>query len=110
MVAVWRQAGKNSIGSVVVIASTSLSSKRNMRMRATSLRSSSESLSSVETMDVHYRFYSQNAAEFYSDLCPREIFQNFLARDKELASMQSQTLGFGVAWEFKPSRFEFLGK
>ena len=24
--------------------------------------------------------------------------------------MQSQTLGFGVAWEFKPSRFEFLGK
>lgn len=62
------------------------------------------------TFDAHYRFYSQNAADFYSDLFPREDFQNFLARDKELASMQSQTLGFGVAWEFKPSRFEFLGK
>ncbi len=49
MVAVWPQAGKNSIGLVVVIASTSLASKRNMRMRATSLRSSSASLSSVDT-------------------------------------------------------------
>ena len=62
------------------------------------------------TFDVHYRFYTQNAAEFYSDLYPRENFQNFLARDKELASMQSHTLGFGVAYEFKPGRVEFLGK
>ncbi|MGH8203984.1 MAG: DUF3570 domain-containing protein, partial [Steroidobacteraceae bacterium] len=62
------------------------------------------------TFDVHYRFYTQNAAEFYSDLFPREDFQNFLARDKELASMQSHTLGFGVAYEFKPGRVGFLGK
>ena len=62
------------------------------------------------TFDVHYRFYTQNAAEFYSDLFPREDFQNFLARDKELASMQSHTLGFGVAYEFKPSRLSFLSK
>ncbi len=62
------------------------------------------------TFDVHYRFYTQNAAEFYSDLFPREDFQNFLARDKELAAMQSQSLGFGVAYEFKPGRIEFLGK
>ncbi|MGE0030951.1 MAG: DUF3570 domain-containing protein [Steroidobacteraceae bacterium] len=62
------------------------------------------------TFDVHYRFYDQDAAEFYSDLFPREDFQNFLARDKELATMQSHTLGFGVAYEFKPARFDFLGK
>lgn len=62
------------------------------------------------TFDVHYRFYTQNAAEFYSDLFPREDFQNFLARDKELAAMQSQSLGFGVAYEFRPGRIEFLGK
>jgi len=62
------------------------------------------------TFDVHYRFYTQNTAEFYSDLFPREDFQNFLARDKELAAMQSHSLGFGVAYEFKPARFEFLGK
>jgi hypothetical protein len=60
--------------------------------------------------DVHYRFYDQDAAEFYSDLFPRENFQNFLARDKELSTMQSHTLGFGVAYEFKPARFDFLGK
>jgi len=62
------------------------------------------------TFDVHYRFYDQDAAEFYSDLFPRENFQNFLARDKELATMQSHTLGFGVAYEFRPPRLEFLGK
>jgi Protein of unknown function (DUF3570) len=62
------------------------------------------------TFDVHYRFNTQNEAEFYSDLFPRQDFQNFLARDKELAAMQSHTLGFGVAYEFKPSWADFLGK
>jgi Protein of unknown function (DUF3570) len=62
------------------------------------------------TFDVHYRFYTQDAAEFYADLFPRADFQNFLARDKELASMTSHTLGFGVAYEFKPSWASFLGK
>jgi hypothetical protein len=62
------------------------------------------------TFDVHYRFYTQNSADFYSDLFPRENFQNFLARDKELASMTSNTLGFGVAYGFKPGRVEFLSK
>ena len=62
------------------------------------------------TFDVHARFYTQNSAEFYSDLYPRENFQNFLARDKELASMTSTTLGFGLAYEFKPGRLEFLDK
>lgn len=62
------------------------------------------------TLDFHYRFYLQDAADFYADLFPRENFQNFLARDKELSTMKSHTLGFGVAWEFKPARFEFLGK
>lgn len=62
------------------------------------------------TFDVHYRFHTQDAAEFYADLFPREDFQNFLARDKELASLQSHTLGFGVAYEFAPGRIEFLSK
>jgi Protein of unknown function (DUF3570) len=62
------------------------------------------------TFDVHYRFHTQEAAEFYSDLFPRADFQNFLARDKELASMQSHTLGFGVVYEFKPGWAAFLSK
>jgi hypothetical protein len=61
------------------------------------------------TFDVHYRYYTQDAAEFYSDLFPREDFQNFLARDKELASLTSHTLGFGVAWDFR-SPLEFFNR
>jgi len=62
------------------------------------------------TFDVHYRFYTQNSAEFYSDLFPRQNFQNFLARDKELAAMTSSTLGFGAAYAFKPGHLDFLSK
>jgi hypothetical protein len=62
------------------------------------------------TLDVHYRFYTQDAAEFYSDLFPRENFQNFLARDKELASLTSHTLGFGVAWEFPAAKLRFFDR
>lgn len=62
------------------------------------------------TFDVHYRYYTQDAAEFYSDLFPRENFQNFLARDKELASLTSHTLGFGVAWDFKMPKVGFFDR
>lgn len=62
------------------------------------------------TFDVRYRFYTQDAAEFYSDLFPRSDFQNFLARDKELSAMTSHTLGFGVAYEFKSPRMSFLSR
>jgi hypothetical protein len=62
------------------------------------------------TFDVHYRFYTQDAAEFYSDLFPRSDFQNFLARDKELATMSSHTLGFGVAYEFRSPKMAFLNR
>jgi hypothetical protein len=60
------------------------------------------------TFDVRYRFYTQDAAEFYSDLFPRANFQNFLARDKELSTMTSHTLGFGVAYEFRSPAISFL--
>jgi hypothetical protein len=62
------------------------------------------------TFDVHYRFYTQDAAEFYSDLFPRSDFQNFLARDKELATMSSHTLGFGVAYELRSPKLSFLNR
>ena len=79
-------------------------------MRARPSVSYTHPLDDAWTFDVHYRFYTQNEAEFYSDLFPREDFQNFLARDKELAAMQSHSLGFGVAYEFKPAWAAFLGK
>jgi hypothetical protein len=50
--------------------------------------------------DGRLRYYRQNAADFYSDLFPRQNFANFLARDKELATYNSFTVGIGAAYEF----------
>jgi len=50
--------------------------------------------------EASLRFYDQTEAEFYSDLFPFLNAQNFLARDKELSSFSSTTLGAGVSWEF----------
>ncbi len=50
--------------------------------------------------DLKYRFYTQSAADFYSDLFPHANAQNFLARDKELSSFQSQGPHVGVSYTF----------
>lgn len=42
-------------------------------------------------LDGSYRYYSQQAASFYSDNFQRPL--NFIARDKELATFQSHTIG-----------------
>jgi hypothetical protein len=52
------------------------------------------------TFDGLLRYYRQNAADFYSDLFPRADYQNFMARDRELASFQTYTVGAGVAYQF----------
>lgn len=61
-------------------------------------------------LDAHFRYYMQDQADFYSDLYENANFQNFLARDKELAKMDSQTLGFGLGYEFKVPRVRFIQK
>ncbi|MGI9324737.1 MAG: DUF3570 domain-containing protein [Pseudomonadales bacterium] len=53
------------------------------------------------TLDLKYRFYTQTSADFYSDLFPRRSAQNFLARDKELSSFDTHTLGAGISYEFE---------
>lgn len=50
-------------------------------------------------IDVHYRYYSQNEADFYSDLFPTADFQNYMARDKELSTYTNNTIGFKVSYE-----------
>ncbi|MEJ1962501.1 MAG: DUF3570 domain-containing protein [Gammaproteobacteria bacterium] len=52
------------------------------------------------TFDGRLRYYRQTAADFYSDLFPRQNFANFLARDKELSQFNSFTIGFGAAYDF----------
>jgi hypothetical protein len=54
------------------------------------------------------RYYSQTSAAFYSDLYPGPQWQNYLARDKELATFTSQSLSLGVSYQFSPQRWDFL--
>ncbi|NNJ94392.1 MAG: DUF3570 domain-containing protein, partial [Halobacteria archaeon] len=46
------------------------------------------------------RHYTQTSADFYSDLFPFFDAQNFLARDKELSTFTSNTLGVKVSYDF----------
>jgi hypothetical protein len=60
--------------------------------------------------DGTLRFYTQNAASFYSDLFPRVNFQNFEARDRELAAFNSYTAGIGASYEFAIPRVPWINK
>ena len=62
------------------------------------------------TVDVRYRYYNQEAADFYSDLFERSNQQNFLARDKELSSFNSHTVGVGVSYEFETPWLSFVDR
>ena len=62
------------------------------------------------TFDVHYRYYTQDAADFYSDLFTRADEQNYMARDKELSTFNDHTLGVGVSYEFKPEQWGFIDR
>jgi hypothetical protein len=60
--------------------------------------------------DGSVRYYRQGAADFYSDLFPRANYSNFMARDRELASFNSYTLGLGAAYEFSVPRAPWINK
>lgn len=60
------------------------------------------------TFDIGYRFHSQGAADFYSDLFPFRAAQNFRARNKEISTFQSHALRVGVSWEFLRNRTAFV--
>ncbi len=61
-------------------------------------------------IDGSVRYYTQEAADFYSDLFPRRDFANFLARDKELSTYTATTLGLGVSYDFTVARFPWMQK
>ena len=50
--------------------------------------------------EARLRLHDQSGAEFYSDLFPFQDAQNFLARDKELSSFSSTTIGLGTSYDF----------
>jgi hypothetical protein len=50
------------------------------------------------TFEFKLRQYEQTGSDFFSDLFPRENAQNFLARDKEMSSFSSWSVGFGGSY------------
>lgn len=60
--------------------------------------------------ELRFRRYEQSAADFYSDLFPFQDAQNFLARDKELSSFDSDMVGVGLTYEFLKEGFGWLDR
>jgi hypothetical protein len=60
--------------------------------------------------DIRYRYYTQDKADFYSDLFSRRQPFEYLARDKELSSFQSHTLGLGFSYALNPSFWHVIDR
>lgn len=58
--------------------------------------------------DARYRYYSQDRADFYSDLLPSRDAQRFQARHKELATFTSHTLGVGASYPLAIPRARWI--
>ena len=62
------------------------------------------------TLTGKYRFYTQDQADFYSDLFSRSEATNFRARDKELSQFVSQTFRVKASYELFRDGWSFLEK
>lgn len=61
-------------------------------------------------LEGSFRYYTQTAADFYSDLFPFVNAQNFLARDKELSTFTSNTLGVKVSYDIVKNGWRAIDK
>ncbi len=61
-------------------------------------------------LEGNYRYYTQDAADFYSDLFPFQGAQNFLARDKELSTFSSHTIGLKLSYDFVANGWRSIDK
>ena len=60
--------------------------------------------------DLTARHYRQHAASFYSDLFPSANFQNYMARDRELAAQTNNDFGVAFSRELFKSKRGFVHK
>ena len=58
--------------------------------------------------EVHYRFYQQTAASFYSDNFSSEM--TYMARDKELSAFTDNSLGIKATWFFLNGKYFFVDR
>lgn len=60
------------------------------------------------TIEAKVRAYSQNEADFFSDLFPYSQYANFIARDKELSRFESTTIRLGVSYDILDGGWRFV--
>jgi len=58
--------------------------------------------------ELSYRFYDQTKADFYSDLFNHKDEFIFMARDKEMSTFTTRTLGLGVSYVFNKNGAGFI--
>ncbi len=61
-------------------------------------------------LDFRYRYYSQTKADFYRDMFDFADQFDFMARDKELSTYTSTSLGFSASYEFAKNGWGFIDK
>ena len=60
--------------------------------------------------DFRTRWYSQNKADFYSDMFDYKDQYIFMARDRELATFQSTGVGVTASWDFAKNGWGWIDK
>jgi Protein of unknown function (DUF3570) len=55
-----------------------------------------------------FRYYKQGHATFYSDIFPQANYQNFMARDQDLAASDNTTIGAKVTYAFLPDGWKMF--
>lgn len=58
--------------------------------------------------EARYRYYQQSAASFYSDNFASEM--TYMARDKELSTFSSHSLGAKISWNFLNQKYFFFDR
>lgn len=61
-------------------------------------------------IELRYRYYTQSAADFYSDIFDFPNQQNFMARDKELSEFSDHTLGFGISYNLLKDNWGYIDR
>jgi hypothetical protein len=61
-------------------------------------------------LEARIRGYSQDRADFFSDLFPNVQYANFVARDKELSTFNSSVLRIGVTYAILENGWRFIEK
>lgn len=65
-------------------------------------------ISNIWILEGRVRYYTQTSANFYGDIFPLPIYQNFQARDQNLAASDNYTVGLKATYAFLPDGWKIF--